>query len=397
MKKRLYRVLITLTMVASLFCSACSSGGNDTASEEPSSEVEESTEESKEAEETASEDIKEEKVEDGEYKIYPTYVKTFTLKDDVLTFETADIGFEDFPIPEDMEIKFEYPLADDFEWDDSTKEMEKKSEEKTEKEAEDETDWFEKFSSNLKDITTAANKYKDGKDDTYKSGKDFCEKNATWIIVIKDEEVVSISVKLADADTEKSETAKETKENKEETEKSAEAYTDAKDTNVSTTVPSAKEDTASASTPTVAPTAPVHTHSYSSSVTKQPTCGFNGVKTYTCSCGDSYTESISGGDHNWNPIYGTIEHPSMGEMRQVQVGTSGDVYICNYCGAQFGSSSEFIDHKAGYAGSDNNHARATHTIRDGGPVYENQWVVTQEAWTETIVTSYQCSICGATK
>ena len=34
------------------------------------------------------------------------------------------------------------------------------------------------------------------------------------------------------------------------------------------------------------------THSYTSSVTKQPTCTATGVRTYTCSCGDSYTESI---------------------------------------------------------------------------------------------------------
>lgn len=38
--------------------------------------------------------------------------------------------------------------------------------------------------------------------------------------------------------------------------------------------------------------APAHTHSYTSEVTKEPTCTEPGVKTYTCSCGDSYTEDI---------------------------------------------------------------------------------------------------------
>ena len=46
-----------------------------------------------------------------------------------------------------------------------------------------------------------------------------------------------------------------------------------------------------------------HIHSYTSSVTKQPTCTQTGIKTYTCSCGNSYTETISGTGHkfgNWS-------------------------------------------------------------------------------------------------
>lgn len=35
-----------------------------------------------------------------------------------------------------------------------------------------------------------------------------------------------------------------------------------------------------------------HSHSYSSTVTKEATCTAKGVKTYTCACGDSYTEDI---------------------------------------------------------------------------------------------------------
>lgn len=44
-----------------------------------------------------------------------------------------------------------------------------------------------------------------------------------------------------------------------------------------------------------------HTHSYTSTVTKQPTCAVTGVRTYTCSCGSSYTETIAAtGNHVWN-------------------------------------------------------------------------------------------------
>ena len=45
--------------------------------------------------------------------------------------------------------------------------------------------------------------------------------------------------------------------------------------------------------------APQHQHSYQSKVTKQPTCQETGVKTYTCSCGDTYTETIPKTDHNY--------------------------------------------------------------------------------------------------
>lgn len=40
-----------------------------------------------------------------------------------------------------------------------------------------------------------------------------------------------------------------------------------------------------------------HKHNYSSSITKESTCTEKGVKTYTCSCGDSYTEEIAKTGH----------------------------------------------------------------------------------------------------
>lgn len=43
----------------------------------------------------------------------------------------------------------------------------------------------------------------------------------------------------------------------------------------------------------------VHSHSYSNQITKQPTCTQTGVRTYTCSCGASYTESVAAKGHNY--------------------------------------------------------------------------------------------------
>ncbi len=47
---------------------------------------------------------------------------------------------------------------------------------------------------------------------------------------------------------------------------------------------------------------PIHTHTYTSSVTKQPTCTEEGVRTFTCtSCSNgSYTEKIPALQHSWN-------------------------------------------------------------------------------------------------
>ncbi|MBE6621368.1 MAG: hypothetical protein E7630_00280 [Ruminococcaceae bacterium] len=42
-----------------------------------------------------------------------------------------------------------------------------------------------------------------------------------------------------------------------------------------------------------------HTHSYSSKVTKKATCTDKGEKTYTCSCGDTYTEAVKAKGHSW--------------------------------------------------------------------------------------------------
>jgi bacterial surface protein 26-residue repeat/bacterial surface protein 26-residue repeat/bacterial surface protein 26-residue repeat/bacterial surface protein 26-residue repeat/bacterial surface protein 26-residue repeat/bacterial surface protein 26-residue repeat len=45
---------------------------------------------------------------------------------------------------------------------------------------------------------------------------------------------------------------------------------------------------------------PDHVHSYTESITKEPTCVEDGEKTYTCICGDSYTEAIPAtGKHNY--------------------------------------------------------------------------------------------------
>ena len=48
-----------------------------------------------------------------------------------------------------------------------------------------------------------------------------------------------------------------------------------------------------------APTEDTHEHSYDSAVTTQPTCTEDGIKTFSCSCGDSYTEPVAATGHSY--------------------------------------------------------------------------------------------------
>lgn len=51
---------------------------------------------------------------------------------------------------------------------------------------------------------------------------------------------------------------------------------------------------------------PEHKHNYTETITKEPTCTEDGEKKYTCDCGDSYTEVIPATGHNY--VDGTCEY-----------------------------------------------------------------------------------------
>ena len=85
-----------------------------------------------------------------------------------------------------------------------------------------------------------------------------------------------------------------------------------------------------------------HSHSYTATVTTEETCGANGVKTYTCSCGASYTEVIlATGSHSYGPwvdgkqtcsVCGyvvTCEHPA--------TALSGTNIVCTVCNENLGA------------------------------------------------------------
>ena len=67
---------------------------------------------------------------------------------------------------------------------------------------------------------------------------------------------------------------------------------------------------------------PPHSHSYTSSVTTAPGCETEGVRSYSCECGDSYTETIPAAGHSYAE---TVKAPTC---------TAGGytVYACSGCG-----------------------------------------------------------------
>lgn len=69
-----------------------------------------------------------------------------------------------------------------------------------------------------------------------------------------------------------------------------------------TPTPSPTETPTPTPTETPTPTPEPHTHSYSESITKAATCVDAGEKTFTCECGDTYTEQIEVTGHNYEAV-----------------------------------------------------------------------------------------------
>ncbi len=85
---------------------------------------------------------------------------------------------------------------------------------------------------------------------------------------------------------------------------------------------------------------PAHKHEYTANLTTNPTCTEEGVMTYTCSCGDSYTES-----------YPKLEHQYEKEVtREATCSKEGEwTYTCSLCGDSYTEEIPKTEHTAGAA------------------------------------------------
>lgn len=123
-----------------------------------------------------------------------------------------------------------------------------------------------------------------------------------------------------------------------------------------------------------------HTHSYSSSVTTQPTCTNPGVRTYTCTAGDSsYTESIPATGHKWADQYETKTIPAKTHEEEIVK------QVCNGCGAQFDTAREAGLHTLASDTCENYTSKVVGTV-----------IITDvPATTQQVYIGKKCSVCGA--
>ncbi len=103
-----------------------------------------------------------------------------------------------------------------------------------------------------------------------------------------------------------------------------------------------------------------HTHEYTSSVTTKATCTTEGVRTYTCTCGDSYTEAIDVLGHNYKT---TTTQPTCAEAGKT-------VTTCSRCGDSY-----------------------EETIPATGE-HDYKSTVTEPTCAEDGKTVYTCTVCG---
>lgn len=97
------------------------------------------------------------------------------------------------------------------------------------------------------------------------------------------------------------------------------------------------------------PETPEHTHSHTSEVTKEKTCTENGIKTFTCSCGDSYTEEIVTEGHSWS-YWDTVTPAIIGKAGE-------EKRTCKTCGSsetrettENAAMNSFLDRSLAYVG-----------------------------------------------
>ncbi len=175
---------------------------------------------------------------------------------------------------------------------------------------------------------------------------------------------------------------------------------------------------------------PEHVHSHTGIITTQPTCTEAGVKTFTCECGDSYTEQVekldhdftgsyvptgTGGQHWHECLYGCGAHDSAVAHNMVEdnreptckePGHTGG--ICADCGYDTGKDIPALQHKwtihdkkaptCTENGFDNVHcqycgmksATASQIFLSKGHQF-NAWTVDEAGH---ITHSHSCKVCG---
>lgn len=148
--------------------------------------------------------------------------------------------------------------------------------------------------------------------------------------------------------------------------------------------------------PTEAPAA--HSHNYNGVVTRQATCTVAGEKTYTCSCGDFYTENLGTVAHDYSvPVTQTVHHDEQYEAVKREIPAYA-VIRCG-CGAEFTSNDEWQNHVIENVQEEGIFSPCTGnynvTNYPAQTVYD--YVKVADAYDSEEIVGYKCSVCGQQK
>ena len=98
--------------------------------------------------------------------------------------------------------------------------------------------------------------------------------------------------------------------------------------------PSTDQTTTTEPTTTEEPTEPPHEHANTEAITTEATCEADGVKTFTCDCGDSYTEVITATGHNYG------DYVSNNDATYTADGTETATCVCGLTDTRTASGSK---------------------------------------------------------
>ena len=145
-----------------------------------------------------------------------------------------------------------------------------------------------------------------------------------------------------------------------------------------------------------------HKHNYVESITKAATCIEDGIKTFTCSCGETYTETIPATGHTYKLVKST---PST----CTSFGT--ELYECENCDFSYSKVLPMAEHK--YAlketvlGTCQEAGKEIYECSECGDTYtkdtekgDHSYVLKETipaTCTEDGKKIYECSVCGGTK
>ena len=104
--------------------------------------------------------------------------------------------------------------------------------------------------------------------------------------------------------------------------------------------------------------------------------------------------------HSWKELTKTVHHEEVGHYEDKEIANKVNKYKCAVCYSNFNSVNEYYSHfdaSHGNTGNSNVFRERYESVEDWDYSYEKQWVVDTEAYDETVVTGYKCSVCGETK